>query len=237
MNERICDKYKGFCQHSLLLPLLQVRKLKFEELCLGSHSQESVNFRWRGKLLTWMSGCNGECHLQIDTCHLSLQGSNYELLRLLSTPSERSPEWRSGMRPSVLWANWQNRSSDRYFQEKILWAQFLHLFISRKALKSFMVMSTPWDCSNLYETSRKLQKNMCLVACIPLHQSHVYILTFPHSSLEQYLSAIWNAVSRDIVLILLQIKLNSPLSHFAFFFSWQESVTGLDKAKMVENCL
>ena len=105
-----------------------------------------------------MSRHNGECHLQIDTCHLPLQGSNYELLWLLLSPPERSPEWRSGMRPSVLWANWQNRSSDRYFQEKILWAQFLHLFICRKALKSFMVMSAPCDCSNLIETSRKLQK-------------------------------------------------------------------------------
>lgn len=31
--------------------------------------------------------------------------------------------------------NWQNRLSDRYFQEKILWIQFLHLLIPRKALK------------------------------------------------------------------------------------------------------
>ena len=33
----------------------------------------------------------------------------------------------------------------QYFQEKILWAQFLHLLVSRKALKSFMVMSAPRD--------------------------------------------------------------------------------------------
>ena len=184
-----------------------------------------------------MSRCNGECHLQIDTCHLSLQGSNYELLQLLSTPPERSPEWRSGMRPSVLWANWQNRSSDRYFQEKILWAQFLHLFISRKALKSFMVMSTPWDCSNIYETSRKLQKICAWLHVFPFTNIMCIYWPSPHSSLEQYLSAIWNAFSRAIVLILLQIKLNSLLSHFAFFFSWQESATGLDKANMVENCL
>ena len=121
-----------------------------------------------------MSRCNGECHLQIDTCRLSLQGSNYELLQLLSTPPERSPEWWSGVRPSVLWVNWQNRSSDRYFQEKILWAQFLHLFISRKALKSFMVMSTPCDCSNLYETSRKLQKICAWLHVFPLHQNLIY---------------------------------------------------------------
>ena len=33
----------------------------------------------------------------------------------------------------------------RYFQEKILWAKFLHLLISRKALKSLMVTSAPCD--------------------------------------------------------------------------------------------
>ena len=41
--------------------------------------------------------------------------------------------------------NWQNRSSDRYFQETISWAQFLHLLISRKALKSFTMTSAPCD--------------------------------------------------------------------------------------------
>ena len=63
-----------------------------------------------------------------------------------STPPERSSGWSSGMRHSVLWKkNWQNGSSDRYFQEKILWAQFLHLLVSRKALQSFMVTSAPRD--------------------------------------------------------------------------------------------
>ena len=33
----------------------------------------------------------------------------------------------------------------RYFQEPILWAQFLYLFISGKVLKSFMVTSAPCD--------------------------------------------------------------------------------------------
>ena len=37
---------------------------------------------------------------------------------------------------------WQTRSSDRSFQEKILWAQFLQLLISRKALMSTPLMST-----------------------------------------------------------------------------------------------
>ena len=32
-------------------------------------------------------------------------------------PPKRSSGWRSGVRHSVLWENWQNRSSNRYFQE------------------------------------------------------------------------------------------------------------------------
>ena len=32
-----------------------------------------------------------------------------------------------------------------YFQEEILWAQFLHLLVSRKALKSFLVTSSEGD--------------------------------------------------------------------------------------------
>ena len=46
-----------------------------------------------------------------------------------------------------------------------------------------------------------------------------YILTFPPASLEQFLRAIWDAVSQAAVLILPQIKLNSQLSRCAFFLS------------------
>ena len=84
------------------------------------------------------------CHLQIDTCHLPLHMSCFNCWPW--THPERSSGWRSGMKHSVLWENWQKRSLDSYFQEAIiLWAQFLHLVISRKALKSFMVMSAPCD--------------------------------------------------------------------------------------------
>ena len=48
----------------------------------------------------------------------------------------QSSGWRPGVRPSVLWENWKNRPLDRYFQQRILWAQFLHLLISRKTPKS-----------------------------------------------------------------------------------------------------
>ena len=52
-----------------------------------------------------------------------------------------------------------------------------------------------------------------------------YILTFSPTSSGQFLRAIWNAVSQATVLILPQIKLNSQLSHCAFFFSrWYPDV-------------
>ena len=44
-----------------------------------------------------------------------------------------------------------------------------------------------------------------------------YILTFPATSMDQFLWAIWNPVSQAAVLILLQIKLDSQLSRCAFF--------------------
>ena len=51
-------------------------------------------------------------------------------------------------------------------------------------------------------------KNVCLIACnSPSPKSHLY-WPFPRASLEQFLRAIWNAVSRAAVLILPQIGLN-----------------------------
>ena len=62
---------------------------------------------------------------------------------------------------------------------------------------------------------------------LPLHQNHIYRL-FPITSLE-FLRAIGGAVSQAAVLILIQIKLNSKLSHcaslFFFFFMVTNEVT------------
>ena len=110
--------------------------------------------------------------------------------------------------------NWQNRSSDRYFQEPILWAQFLYLLISRKALKSFMI----YKSLLLLVASRNLQQICALSHTLPLNQNHKYIDPLP-SSLEQFLRAIWDAVSQAVRLILPPIKFNSQLSHCIFFFS------------------
>ena len=68
----------------------------------------------------------------------------------------------------------------------------------------------------LVTNSNLLQKICAWLHVLPLHKI-TYILTFPPTSLEQFLRAIWNAVSQAIVLILPQIKLNSQLSCCAFF--------------------
>ena len=83
-----------------------------------------VNYRWA---------------LAVGTRHLPPQGLSQVLPQLLTfnTPWK---EFRAEMKHLVLW----ERPADqgfRYlrFYEPILWARFLYLFISRKALKSFMV--------------------------------------------------------------------------------------------------
>ena len=49
----------------------------------------------------------------------------------------------------------------------------------------------------------------------------IYIQSFPSISLEQFLRAIWGAVSQAAVLILPQIKLNFNSQVVYFFLSWQ----------------
>ena len=129
---------------------------------------------------------------------------------------ERSSGWRAEMRHSMLWENWQDSSSDRYFQELISWAWSLYLLISRKVWKSFMVMTAPHDCSNL------LQKICAWLHGVSLHQNHI-CTDHPHphplTSLELFLRSIQNAVSQAIVLILPLIKFDSHLSCCTFFLS------------------
>ena len=92
------------------------------------------------------------CQLQIDTCHgtchLPLQGLNQVLLQLL-TFNIPWKEFSVESRNEALCALGKTGRTDLqiviHFQELILWAQFLYLVISRKALKSFMVTSGPCD--------------------------------------------------------------------------------------------
>ena len=112
---------------------------------------------------------------------------------------------------------WQHRPSDRYFQGKILWAQFLHRLVSRKARKaqkSFLVMSASHD--------RKRQPSIkCVLGCMYLHfhQNHIFTDLSPYLFGEVFQS-FWNAASWAMVLILSQIKFNSQLSYCAFLKIW-----------------
>lgn len=110
------------------------------------------------------------------------QGLNPELLQLLTF---KTP-WRSSggdqERGSVLWGNWPHRSSDRCFQEKILWAQCLHLLRSTKALKSLVVTPAPFDAVTF---TRLSAKSMLDCRYLPLHYNHMYT-DIPPTSLEHF---------------------------------------------------
>ena len=82
--------------------------------------------------------------------------------------------------------NWQNKSSDSYFQELILWAQFLYLLISRKALKSSWWCLFLMTSSNLHGTSRNLLQKIVWLHEVPLHHNHIYT-DLPPASFEQFL--------------------------------------------------
>ena len=143
----------------------------------------------------------------------------------LENPIDRGP-WRAAVRgvaKSQTWLNWLNTHSlqgnqgeeqkwstlcsggkngitglqiVRYIQGLISWAQFLYLLISRKALKSCMLMTVPHDYRNL------LQKICAWLQVLPLHQNHIY--TDPY--LSGAVSRSWVAVSWAVFLILPQIK-------------------------------
>ena len=81
------------------------------------------------------------CQLQTGTCHLPLQGLNQVPLQLMTFNSPWKKFTVKTWGTVYTGKNWQNSSSDIYLQELILWAQVLHLQITRKAPKSFMVMS------------------------------------------------------------------------------------------------
>ena len=96
-----------------------------------------------------------------------------------STPPEKSLGWRA--ENEALCAQGTTGRTGlqivRYFQEPISWAQFLYLLISRKALKSLMVMTVP-----LHETGRSLLKKYVLDCMYSPFTKTTFILTFPLSS-------------------------------------------------------
>ena len=93
---------------------------------------------------SFQSVVNYKLALAIGTCHLPLQGLRRVLLQCWqSLKGAHSGETKWGTLCSA--KVWQNRSSDRHYQKPVLWAQFLHLLMSRKALKCFMVITAPHD--------------------------------------------------------------------------------------------
>ena len=108
----------------------------------------------------------------------------------------------------------------RYFQEKVLRAHFLHLLVSRKALKSFVVTSAPHE---LQGTRSQPSVKTCAWLYLPLQQNHVYTnlplclfgAGFP-SHPEMLLPGLY-------VLILPQMKRISQLWGCAYFLRWRSS--------------
>ena len=167
------------------------------DLLNSAHSQEGISYKLAPA---------------IGPCHLHLYGLIHVLLQLLIFNTlERSSGWRAEMRRSVLEGKTGRTGLQRvrYSQELILWAQFLYLLISRKALHGDICSS--W----LAETCKKKKK---VLDCMYFPFTRIpYILAFPLASLEQFLRALWYAVSWAIVLILPHIKFDSQLSSCAFF--------------------
>ena len=56
----------------------------------------------------------------------------------------------------------------------------------------------------VFMTIRTLLQKICALLCTPFHQNHM-LYWLPSTSLEQYLRALWDAISRAFVLILHQI--------------------------------
>ena len=119
--------------------------------------------------------------------------------------------------------NWQNRSSDRsWFSEpNSCISSYLE---KRKNTSWFFPSSFILHCCSRLEVTfmrpaETCCKNMCFSCMYSPITKSTYLLTFPTTLLEQFLRSIWNTVSRVIVLILPQIKLNSKLCYAFFFLS------------------
>ena len=157
--------------------------------------------------------------------HLALQGLNHVLMQLLifNTPWK---EFRVEGRYEALCAQEKTGKTDfqivRYFQKLILWDQFLYLLISRKAIKSIMVLTVSLDLEKVHETGRDfLEKYGLDCMCFPFTKNHIYTHPAPLVLWSSF-SELFEVLSpQATVLILPQIKLNFQLSHCAFFKNWQ----------------
>ena len=124
--------------------------------------------------------------LRIKSCVAAAAGFQY--------PPERSSEWRAEMRHCVLRENLP-RQIFRYldiFQGKILWALFLHLLVSSKTLKSFMLMTNSlWLAIPFWKKENNnihINTYMCVPDC--MHSSFTKI-----TSLLRELLTFWSSLS------------------------------------------
>ena len=96
------------------------------------------------------------------------------------------------------------------FSKKISWAHFLvssHTQKRTKIIKTHLLLMT---------SSKALPK--CVLDCTSPSADHVYTDHHTHTSSVKFFRATWEAVSQAIVLTLPETKLNTQLSHCAFFY-------------------
>ena len=136
-----------------------------------------------------------------------------------STPPERSSGWRAETKRSVLW----EKLAEQVFRElDIFWSRF---YEPNSCISSYLGkhQNPSWWHLLHVVTFMRLAATFYWTYVLDCMYSPftkiTYILTSPRpASLEQFLRALRNAVSRAAVLILPQIKLNSQHSCCAFFF-------------------
>ena len=153
----------------------------------------------RGILPTCETGVSCPRQLQIDTCHGHLQSPSV-LCHARSRPAVSDPTDCSPPGSSV---------------HGILQARILEWVAMPSCRRSSQLRD--YTCIS-YVSCIGRQILYHMFGCMYTPDTKItYILTFLFTTLEQFLRALWNAVSWAIVLILPQIKLNLQLSHCAFY--------------------
>ena len=102
--------------------------------------------------------------IAVDTCPPPPQEFSRVLLQLLtfSTPWKKLRMEVKNEAPCILGKTGSaGFQIIRYFQEKTLWAQFLYLFTSQKALKSFTDICSSWLAEHFTRLAETSAKNMC----------------------------------------------------------------------------
>lgn len=145
------------------------------------------------------------------TCHLALQGWCHQPLQRLNLqhPMKGAQGWDQEWGCLCPGKNWQNRSLDTQIFSGDFYEPIACIFsYLRKEVKSVAVTSGPGD-----EQQASAMRSWRHVAPSPTSHMHWP----PQHPSEHFLRPIKEAVSPPILLIWLQIKLNSQHPHGAFF--------------------